>query len=382
MPFFARPDLSNEQFKQLSGSTLTLSGTTRIAKIGGLEFIDEYGTPIPVIITGASDSKVLTYYDGNLILMSGGTGSTGLLYPYVESATTTVGGLCAGQNLYGVQVVDILHDILVPTLNPILCSPYSVFTLTPYTSTCEVGTSINFTGSLTFNPGSISPAYCGGPSIRSGLATAYSFSYWNGAPPVTGISSSCNFGTYSIGAGNNIAYGCVYYGAGLQPLNSAGLPYLSACTAGVTCCTCSPLACMSRTIVGLFPYFWGLCNCPGAPGANRPSGTSAMVLSGTKVVACSAADITIPFNAVSGNDYLWFAVPSCVADKTCWCCNTSFFGAIGGGVCVGGNLFPSPISGGTCNVSVTSISPPWTCNYDIYISNKQSIAATLKMGYA
>ena len=45
MPFFARPDLSNEQFKQLSGSTLTLSGTTQIANpVGGLEFIDDWNT--------------------------------------------------------------------------------------------------------------------------------------------------------------------------------------------------------------------------------------------------------------------------------------------------------------------------------------------------
>jgi len=118
MPFFARPDLSNEQFKQLSGSTLTLSGTTQIANpVGGLEFIDELGRPIPVILTGASNQEVLTYISGSsgicLTLTSPTSGTSTGVYPYNESSTCTVGGLPAGSCLFNETIADILHDILV-----------------------------------------------------------------------------------------------------------------------------------------------------------------------------------------------------------------------------------------------------------------------------
>jgi hypothetical protein len=99
-----------------------------------------------------------------------------------------------------------------------------------------------------------------------------------------------------------------------------------------------------------------------------------MVLTGTKVLATSAGNITIAYNSTA-NDYLWFAIPSSVANKNCWCCNASIYGTIGGAVSPGGNLFPAPDYE---NISVTTAC--WTANYDIYISNKQSIAGTLKMG--
>jgi len=106
-----------------------------------------------------------------------------------------------------------------------------------------------------------------------------------------------------------------------------------------------------------------------------------MVIGGNKVLTSSAGDITINFNSTS-DDYLWFAIPSCpaasnVPTKTCWCCNSSLYGAIGGAVSAGGNLFPTP---DYTDISVTTAC--WTANYDVYISNKQSGVATLKMGYA
>ncbi|MCE5224636.1 MAG: hypothetical protein LLG05_02130, partial [Porphyromonadaceae bacterium] len=117
MPFFARPDLSNEQFKQLSGSTLTLSGTTQIAKIGGLEFIDEYGTPIPVNISGASEQDVMTYVGGQLILKQVTTGGTSTgIYDGLTPSSIAVGGMPTGTTLTGRTITDILQEILVPTL--------------------------------------------------------------------------------------------------------------------------------------------------------------------------------------------------------------------------------------------------------------------------
>ena len=45
MPFFARPNLTDEQFKQLKGDNeiLTLSGQTRIATTSGLTLSDGAG---------------------------------------------------------------------------------------------------------------------------------------------------------------------------------------------------------------------------------------------------------------------------------------------------------------------------------------------------
>src|SRR5690606_6235348 len=107
----------------------------------------------------------------------------------------------------------------------------------PSTSPLEVGVSVSITGSIIFNQGSIVPAYCGGPSVRSGAAVAYSFNQW-GTGYVTGASSGCSFASHVVTPGNNTAYGCVHYAAGLQPLDSEGNPYLSACTAGSTSAAC------------------------------------------------------------------------------------------------------------------------------------------------
>jgi hypothetical protein len=55
MGFFARPNIDNIQFKQLAGTTLTLSGTTQIATSGGLELIDvATSTYIPIKISVAT----------------------------------------------------------------------------------------------------------------------------------------------------------------------------------------------------------------------------------------------------------------------------------------------------------------------------------------
>src|SRR5690606_37719261 len=110
MPFFARPNLDNEQFKQLSGTTLTLSGTTIFDKHdGGLTLSDELGAPIPVVIlsSGRTDENVLKYVCGCItlgIVSTGGT-STGF-YPYDECSTCAVGGLPVGSCLYNETIAD------------------------------------------------------------------------------------------------------------------------------------------------------------------------------------------------------------------------------------------------------------------------------------
>jgi len=116
MPFFARPDLSDEQFKQLEGSQLTLSGQTRIASTSGLTLTDGSGGYIPIIATGATPGNVLTYCNGEITLRPGGGG--GGTYSGATPTTIAVGGLPAGCPIGGMSISDILEDILVPAIGP------------------------------------------------------------------------------------------------------------------------------------------------------------------------------------------------------------------------------------------------------------------------
>ena len=54
MTFFARPNLDDIQFKQLTGSTLTLSGQTRIIETNGLTLSDGAGSNIVITAKNAS----------------------------------------------------------------------------------------------------------------------------------------------------------------------------------------------------------------------------------------------------------------------------------------------------------------------------------------
>lgn len=351
MPFFARPDLSNEQFKQLSGSTLTLSGTTQIAKIGGLEFIDEYGTPIPVIITGASDQDVLKYVCGCLtlgVVSTGGT-STGV-YPYNECSTCTVGGLPAGSCLYNETIADILHDILVPTLYPSLIAPTSTFTISPATVLYEVGTCVYITGCSTLNMGCITPQYPPTSSpYRSGLPIQHIFSDW-GTPysaTSTNIAYTFPFSCRQVVAGSNTVSGYVNYNCGVQPYDSKGNVYCTPLASGFT-------SSIVRTVCGVHPWFYG-------SSAGVPVIGDALLAGATcKCVALSTGDIVATNYNVTGQ-YIWFAIPATSTSMLKW------QGSNSPSNCgtIPGDLFASET---TCIVN--SPSSCWSgINYRFYVSN-------------
>ena len=88
--FFTRPELEDRQFKQLSGSTLTLSGETNfvgVLKSKGVE-IDA------TITTGTSIGDVLSW-DGSRIILSPSTGGGGQEYTGGTPSNVTVGGMPA-----------------------------------------------------------------------------------------------------------------------------------------------------------------------------------------------------------------------------------------------------------------------------------------------
>ena len=386
MAFFARPNLDDTQFKQLKGSELTLSGQTQIATTTGLTLVGDSSVNIPIQATGATNNFVLTYDDGGVIPViklkeSSATGATGI-YPYNESATTTVGGLVAGENLYNEQVVDILHDILVPTLYPTLTNPsISSFTISPSTTLYEVGYcasgSTGISGITVFNPGTINPQYSALSDCRSCGASGYTYSAFS--IDYTCLSSLPTntywFGSNTIGLDSNYIYSCVCYSGGTQPYDSSGNTYSAPLVASAT------TSCY-RVITGVYPWYWGTLSSSGASaGVNRPSvacikhemtgNTCGGTSGGTKVVGTSTGTIEVIFGSTS-DDYLWFATPTGSTSKTCWYVDALNSGIIGGAVSGGGNLFPVPET----VTGVTSVGTgSWTGqSYQVYVSNYQSEA--------
>ena len=131
MSFFSRPDLSSIQFRQLSDSVLTLSGQTQIATISGLTLSDGNGSNVIITADQAAShvGDVLTYDGaGKIKLLPSGAGGDPI-YPITckSPAAITLGGINAGDSLSGCTLSYIIQQLLVPTLNPTLTAPSSMF---------------------------------------------------------------------------------------------------------------------------------------------------------------------------------------------------------------------------------------------------------------
>jgi len=350
MPFFARPNLSNEQFKQLSGTTLTLSGTTIFnSKHGGhLNFTDEYGTPIPVVILSADtqNENALKYQNGCLVLGAvAGSGSS--CYTGLSPAAISVGGISAGTPLVGRTFTSILQDMLVPALYPTLIPPYSLFSISPSTTSYEVGVNITLTGYSNFNRGCINPQYPPTASpYRSGCVLEHRFNLWGSLAcySVQSNNFSISIPTHKVVLGYNTLSSCVKYNSGVQPYDSKGNPYCTPLPSGYT----SPV---TIRICGILPYFYGASD-------STPVANSSLLSTGTKCVLPSDGSISINFNAV--NKYLWLAIPDGTS-KVKWVGSNSPTNTES----IPGGLFPSKIS-----AVVDSPSGYWSgITYNFYISN-------------
>jgi hypothetical protein len=101
MPFFSRPNLEDLQFKQTPGSTLSLSGLTRIRTWTGLTISDGLGGDILVTASGATTATtqghVLTYMDGVISLRpSSASGGTTIFDTHRETTRSGVPNVCVG----------------------------------------------------------------------------------------------------------------------------------------------------------------------------------------------------------------------------------------------------------------------------------------------
>lgn len=373
MAFFARPNLDNTQFKQLEGTTLTISGQTQIASTSGLTLTDGIGGFIPIIATGGTEFDVLTYRNGQIILepatASGGTG----IYDGDSPTTCTVGGLDAASVIYGCNVNDILQSILVPTLDPSLSNPsISTFSISPTSLLYEFGTNVTVQGTTNFNPGAINPVYpptaC---SCRTDGTQCYDYLVKGSSAEcvVNDITNTYNFGIISIDSPNNRISSTVCYCSGTQPYDSAGAIFDSPLVAGATN-TCE------INICGIYPWYWGIESSGGAAsGVNRPTAASIKTLINAgvtnKCVSKSDGTLYVEFDSTT-DDYLWFATPVASTTKTWWYVDALNNNAIGGTVGSGQNLFPDYES----VTGIESSNPVWNGQeYKIYISNYQSASS-------
>ena len=363
MAFFARPNLDDTQFKQLPDSVLSLSGVTNIENVTGFTLIDDTNTKIPIVVTGATNDYVMTYDSGDGTVKLKPSASAGAFnYSGASPTTCTVGGLTSGSPIYNCPIGEILQSILVPTLNPTLVAPSNTLSISPTTTLYEVNTGVTtvICGVATLNLGCICPLYAGVPPFacvtRSTGAIKYRFSNsYNPVPvdiPVAGGVLSCSYPmTIPISYGTNTICSSVAYCSGVQPYKSDCVtPYCTPLASGFTA-TCT------RTVTGVYPYFWGSTTI--APIITGDTCAQCLINSGTKVVGYSTDDVSVNYNACG--KYLWVAIPATSTTKTKWQGTNS-------------PLNTEPIPGatfsGACARNITSPSSCWgSTSYKIYVSN-------------
>ena len=138
------------------------------------------------------------------------------------NVTMSVGGISSGTTYEdGTPIEDILKDMLNPVEYPTLTNPNATLSAEGNTL-LEDGSNITTTMTITFNRGSISPAY-GTSGYRAGNATGYS---------LNGTSSNNNTFSVNVNSINKTFNGSASYSAGEQPKDSEGNNYSSPLPAG------------------------------------------------------------------------------------------------------------------------------------------------------
>ena len=231
-------------------SVTTPSGTTiTINSAGG------GGTVASLTTVGSSGAATLTSGVLNIPIYGGGLGSytnatpTPLPFPGNSPFDT----IPANSTFSNQTFTEMMNAMLYPTLDPTLSPPTQTLSIAPgpqVNQYQEIGSSMTVTLNATFNQGSISPAYAGGPSVRSGVPVTYNF----GGPQVSVQTTSSlgpiseNTGAYTILIGAQTWTNSITYLVGGQPLDSNGDPFSTPLPPGTT-------STISKTITGVYPLF-------------------------------------------------------------------------------------------------------------------------------
>jgi len=285
---------------------------------------------------------------------------TGTTYNLGSPAVCTVGGISGGTVLTGKTAFQLFEELLVPEIFGTLTAPSTTISISPTTTLYEIGCSIStlcVTG--TFNRGCINPQGCSTSDKRSGYANCYNFTGCQvvGSYACSGSSVMKSGSSYVVCASQTWTISTCY-DIGVQPKGSKGTNFNTPLATGVT-------SAASRTISGIYPYYWGKLT-----GSTRPVVTSALVTGGTKVLAVSTGTLAINFSSAS-NQYTWLAIPVATTSKTCWYVTALDNGKV--------NNAPSDKYPDECQLCVSSGQLCWTdiC-YKVYMSGTVgAISATL-----
>lgn len=151
----------------------------------------------------------------------GGGGSADL--EQALTVTETVGGVTSGKTYsIGTKLETIFRDMLDPVKYPTLTAPSATLSATG-AKLLETGATLATTMTITFNRGSINPAY-GTSGYRSGAATGYSLA--------GGSTQSENTFSVTVTSAKLSYQGNAEYAAGEQPKDSHGGNYSTPLAAG------------------------------------------------------------------------------------------------------------------------------------------------------
>ena len=158
--------------------------------------------------------------DGELEAVGGGGGSADLTSDL--TASVTVGGVTSGTTFEeGTPLENVVRNILSPTLYPSFTNPSASMSATG-AKLIEKGGSLAVVFTITFNRGTINPAY-GTSGYRAGAATDYT---------LDGTTQSGNTFEKTITEAKTSYTGSVAYAQGEQPKDSNGNNYDSPLPAG------------------------------------------------------------------------------------------------------------------------------------------------------
>ena len=176
----------------------------------------------PLLDQGIKIAEI-TLNDGTVVELYAPEGGSDAELSAAMTTTKAVGGVNVGKNYsVGTSLETIIRDILAPTLYPTFTNPSATISATG-DKLLEAGSSLNTTMTITFNQGSINPAY-GTSGKRAGAASSYAL---NG-----GSTQSGNTFSVTVTSSQLTYQGSVNYAAGPQPKDSAGNNYSTPLPAG------------------------------------------------------------------------------------------------------------------------------------------------------
>ena len=144
-----------------------------------------------------------------------------------EVTKYSVGGIGAGVNLKGYNIIDVMMTMLYGVMYPVIEEPS--FEIKVENKNGTVGAPFTTNGTLIFNRGKIEPAY-GTSGYRAGLPTSYTY---NGIVVETQeLTIPVTIMVDHLKEGENEIMFEVNYSAGEQPMDSAGNVYQTALEAG------------------------------------------------------------------------------------------------------------------------------------------------------